>query len=251
LEIFMGILKRLIVMMKSQLNYLIGKGEDPEKMLNQLLFDMQEQLISAKRQVALSIADERKLKIEFERENSISMDWEKKAILALRAKKEDLARMALERKSEHDKISDGFERQWSAQKKSVDKLKYSLQTLTNKIGAAKRKKNLLIARSKRANAQKTISSTMSEISSNTAISSLDRMEDNIKKLEADAYATVELAREASEDELDKKFSSLKMLSNDDAIAKLKRKILIDRGKIKNIDKSIINKIENDVKKFSK
>ena len=74
---------------------------------------------------------------------------------------------------------------------------------------------------------------------------------NIKKLEADAYATVELAREASEDELDKKFSSLKMLSNDDAIAKLKKKILTEKSEDKNVDKNIITKIEKDIKKFSK
>jgi len=243
----MGLLKRFWSMIKSQLNYLVGKAENPEKMLNQILLDMQEHLITAKREVAISIADEKRLKRQFEEENSAAINWEKRAVLAIRSGQESLAKQALERKSEHDKMAGGFEKQWKSQKKSVEILKKSLDNLSNKISDAKRRKNLLVARAKRAKAQKTISVTMSGVSENSTLDSLQRMEDSINKLEAEASATAELAEEASVDELEKKISALSLGQHDDALEQLKAKVGITKAKkITQQDMQTIRTIEKEI-----
>src|SRR5690606_1084890 len=103
----MAIVQRFWTMLKSNLNHLIGKAEDPEKMLNQMLLDMQEQLINAKKQVAIAIADEKRLLKQYEDEKSKAKEWEEKAMLAVRAGKDDLAKQALDRKGDHDKQANG------------------------------------------------------------------------------------------------------------------------------------------------
>ncbi|HXW60367.1 MAG TPA: PspA/IM30 family protein, partial [Myxococcota bacterium] len=220
----MAMLGRFWTMLKSNINHLIGKAEDPEKMLNQMLLDMQEQLITAKRQVAISIADEKRLLKQHEDEKAKAYEWEQKAMLAVNAGKDDLARQALERKAEHDKYAQGFEQQWQGQKKAVEQLKVSLNTLSEKISEAKRKKNLLIARAKRAKAQKTITDTMSGISTTSAIDTIERMEQKIDQMEAEAQATTELANEIETDELSAQFEKLNVVSSDKALDELKAKM---------------------------
>jgi phage shock protein A len=157
----MGIIERIIAVIKSNINHLISRSEDPEKMLNQMMIDMKEQLMNAKKQVATSIADEKRLKAQLEREMEQAQHWEKRAMQAVEAGDDELAREALARKAEHDTNTQQFREQWEAQKQSVDKLKDSLRLLNKKIEEAKRKKNLLIAKAKRADAQKKIHDTMS------------------------------------------------------------------------------------------
>lgn len=220
----MAMLGRFWTMLKSNLNHLIGKAEDPEKMLNQMLLDMQEQLIQAKKQVAISIADEKRLLKQHEDEKTKASEWEQKAMLAVSAGKDDLARQALERKAEHDKYAKGFEEQWQGQKRAVEQLKVSLNTLSEKISDAKRKKNLLVARAKRAEAQKTITDTMSGMSNTNAIDTIERMEQKIDQMEAEAQATTELANEIQTDELSAQFEKLNVVGSDKALEALKVKM---------------------------
>src|SRR5438128_1515381 len=94
----MGIFSRLAQLIKSNLNDLISKSEDPEKMLNQVVLDMNNQLVEAKKQVAASIADEKRLAKQYEQEMAHAAEWERRAMMALRAGNEDLATEALQRK---------------------------------------------------------------------------------------------------------------------------------------------------------
>ncbi len=220
----MAIVQRFWTMLKSNLNHLIGKAEDPEKMLNQMLLDMQEQLINAKKQVAVAIADEKRLLKQYEDEKAKAKEWEEKAMLAVRAGKDELATQALERKSEHDKMANGFETQWHSQKQAVEQLKVALAGLNDKISDAKRKKNLLIARARRAEAQKTISDTMSGMSKTSAIDTIERMEQKIDQMEAEAQATSELANEIETDSLAAQFEKLDVVKSDDALRALKEKM---------------------------
>jgi len=220
----MAILQRSWTVVKSNLNHLIGRAEDPEKMLNQMLLDMQEQLIDAKKQVAVAIADEKRLRKQFEQEKKLSEEWEQKAMLAIKAGNDELAKQALDRKTDHDKHAEGFKEQWTGQKNAVDGLKKALKGLSNKIGDAKRKKNLLVARAKRAQAQKTISETMSGISSTGGFETIERMEEKIDRMEAEASATTEMANEIDVDELAMKFDKLEVTKSDDALAALKQKM---------------------------
>ncbi len=220
----MTIFSRLGTLLKSNANDAINKAEDPEKMLNQMLLDMQQQLVEAKKQVAVAIADEKRLQKQFEQEKALAIEWEKKAMLAVKAGNDDLAKQALQRQTEHSKLAVGYEQQWGAQKTAVDQLKSALQQLNSKIEEAKRKKNLLIARAKRAEAQKTIAETMDGLSNTSAFETMSRMEEKIDKQEAEAQATYEMAQVANGDDLKAKFDALERVETDDALAALKAKM---------------------------
>jgi len=221
----MGIFSRLGTLIKSNLNDLISKAEDPEKMLNQVLIDMGNQLIEAKRQIAASIADEKRLRKQADAEAATAKEWERKAMMAVRAGDDELAKQALLRQKEHENLAAQFEEQWTAQKTAVDRLKDTLRTLNDKVEEAKRKKNILIARKKRAEAQKAIQETMSGLSDTSAFDTFERMADKIDQLEAEAEAGSELAGELSGDTLAHKFKQLdKTAGADLALAELKAKM---------------------------
>lgn len=225
----MAMFRRFWAMIKSNLNHLIGKAEDPEKMLNQMLIDMQEQLITAKKQVAVAIADEKRLLTQSAAEKKNVEEWEARAMKAVAAGADDLARQALERQAEHQKQAQGFEQQWQGQKQSVEKLKSALIKLNEKIEDAKRRKNLLVARAKRAEAEKTISDTMSGITSTSAFQTIDRMEEKIQQMEAEAQATTELAGEIGTDHLEEQFKKLDTVETDAALRALKAKMGMPTG----------------------
>jgi len=221
----MGIFSRLAQLIKSNINDLISKSEDPEKMLNQVVLDMNNQLVEAKKQVAASIADEKRLAKQAEQELANSAEWERRAMMALRAGNEDLAKEALNRKKEHDTLAQTFKDQWQKQKDAVEKLKQALRMLNDKIEEAKRKKNVLIARKKRAEAQKAIQDTMSGLKDQSAFETFDRMAQKIDQLEAEAEAGEELAEEYTGDVLASQFAKLeKTAGAEDELAALKRKM---------------------------
>jgi len=229
----MGIFSRLGTLIKSNINDLISRAEDPEKMLNQVLLEMQQQLVEAKKAVAVAIADEKKLQKQYTAESDKAKEWERKAMLGVRAGDDNLARQALVRKQEHENISAQFQQQWIAQKAAVDKLKDALRLLANKIEEAKRKKNILIARKKRAEAQRQIANTMQGLGDTSAFDTFDRMAEKITMLEAEAEAGAELAGEISGDTLESKFLALESGGHgteDDALAELKAKMgLLEAG----------------------
>jgi phage shock protein A len=205
----MGIFSRLKTLISSNVNDLINKAENPEKMLNQLVIDMSQQLIESKKAVAMAIAEEKKLERELENQETQAKDWEKKAMLAVNAGKDDLAKEALLRKQEHENNAGEYRKQWEAQKASVEKLKESLRELQNKIEEAQRKKNLLVARAKRAEAQQKIQNTISSVSGNTsAFNAFDRMAAKVDQMEAQADAAQELEDLSANNSLEKKFKEL-------------------------------------------
>ncbi|CAN5739961.1 PspA/IM30 family protein [soil metagenome] len=221
----MGIFSRLAQLIKSNINDLISNSEDPEKMLNQVVLDMNTQLVEAKKQVAASIADEKRLAKRAEQEQANAAEWERRAMMALRAGNEQLAREALSRKKEHDALAVTFKDQWQKQKDAVDKLKMALRLLNDKIEEAKRKKNVLVARKKRAEAQKAIQETMSGLKDQSAFETFDRMSQKIDQLEAEAEAGEELAEEYTGDILASKFNNLeKAAGADDELMALKQKM---------------------------
>jgi phage shock protein A len=221
----MGIFSRLAQLIKSNLNDLISKSEDPEKMLNQVVLDMSSQLTEAKKQVAASIADEKRLAKQFEQEAANSAEWERRAMMALRAGNEELAKEALARKKEHDQLATTFKEQWTKQKAAVEQLKKALRMLSDKIEEAKRKKNVLIARKKRAEAQKAIQETMSGLRDQSAFETFDRMAGKIDQLEAEAEAASEIQEEYTGDSLTSQFANLeKTAGADEDLLALKRKM---------------------------
>ena len=221
----MGIFARLAVLIKSNLNDLISRSEDPEKMLNQVVIDMANQLIEAKKQVAVSIADEKRLAKQAEQEAANAAEWERRAMLAIKAGDDALAKEALNRKKEHDALAATLKDQWQKQKTAVEQLKTALRMLSNKIEEAKRKKNVLIARKKRAEAQRAIQETMSGMNNVSAFETFDRMSQKIDEIEAEAEASTEIAEQYTGDSLAEKFGKLEQTAGaDDELLALKRKM---------------------------
>ena len=221
----MGIFARIARLIKSNINDMISRSEDPEKMLNQIVVDMNTQLIEAKKQVASSIADEKRLAKQVEQEAANAAEWERRAMMAVRAGDDNLAKEALARKKEHQSLADAYKDQWAKQKQAVDQLKLALRALNSKIEEAKRKKNLLIARKKRAEAQKAIQETMSGLRNASAFEAFDRMSGRIDQMEAEAEAGAELSEEYSGDVLAHRFNQLEMTRGaDDDLLALKRKM---------------------------
>jgi phage shock protein A len=218
----MGILDRVAVVIKSNLNHLINKAEDPEKMLDQILIEMRQQLMEAKREVAVAIADEKRLGAQLEAELEQVGEWDRRAMLAVQKGDDDLAREALRRKAEHEQIAVGYKKQWDAQKASTENLKNALRALSQKIEEAGRKKNLLVARQKRAEAQKHIHEVMTGLSDTSAFESFDRMATKVEQLEAQANAALEISEDLSGEAFEQRFRALESGSDvDQELAALK------------------------------
>lgn len=204
----MGIFNKLSTLIRSNLNDLIARAEDPEKMLNQVILDMREQLTKAKQEVAVAIADERRLKAQVEEEFKQAQDWERRAMLAVRQDRDDLARQALLRQQEHGERAQSLHETWQRQAQETEKLKDALRQLNTKIEEARRKKNLLIAQQKRAQAQKRIHETMSGLSDKSAFEAFDRMAERIQENERRALAAAEVSEDLSGDPLEREFAAL-------------------------------------------
>ena len=221
----MGFFGRLAQLIKSNLNDLINRAEDPEKMLGQIITEMNTQLVEAKKQVAVAIADEKRLQKQYQNEKAVADEWERKAMMAVRAANDELAKEALLRKKEHDGLAAAYKEQWDKQLAAVNQLKIALRALNNKIEEAKRKKQVLIARKRRAEAMKQIQETMSGLSDQSAFETFGRMEEKIDQMEAEAEAGMELGEEYTGDVLKHKFGQLEATAGAESeLDALKRKM---------------------------
>jgi phage shock protein A len=225
----MGIFDRIKTVVSSNINDMINKAENPEKMLNQLVVDMNQQMIDSKKAVAMAIADEKKLERDTLENKARADEWEKKAMLAVRAGRDDLAKEALVRKQEFEGYATQLSTQWESQKASVEKLKDSLRQLQAKIDEAGRKKNILIARAKRAEAQDRINQTMSTLNGNkSAFDTFERMAKKVDEIEAKTEAHKELEDLSNSASLEKQFAMLESSAGggaDAMLEDLKRKML--------------------------
>src|SRR5512134_1776274 len=221
----MGLFDRLSTLIRSNINDLISRAENPEKMLNQLIGDMKGQLAKAKQQVASAIADEKKLQSDAEAMKKQAEDWERRAMLAVQEGRDDLAKQALGRYNEHLQGAQQLHETWLKHKAETEALKLALRQLNDKIEEAKRKKNILVARAKRAEAQQRIQETMSGMSDKSAFESFDRMAEKIEAIERKALAAAELQQEFQSDDLAAQFKQLEYHgSADQQLIELKAKM---------------------------
>jgi phage shock protein A len=213
-----SLLERVTTIIRSNLNELLDKAEDPEKMIKQILLDMRNQEIQVKTQVAASIADEQKLYQRYLQNQEEAEKWQKNAQLAVNKGEDELAKEALQRRNSYQTVADGFKVQYEEQKQQVEVLKSALQKLEAKIDEAERKKDLLIARSRRAKAETSIHQTMAGISQTGAFETLGRMEEKVMDQEARAKAAAQMSTDSleerfkvleSESDLDRQLQELK------------------------------------------
>ena len=204
----MGIFDRFSTMLRSNINDLISRAENPEKMLNQLILDMKSNLAKAKQEAAAAIADEKKLQADAEALKKQADDWERRAMLAVQEGRDDLATQALLRYNEALQGAQQLHETWVKHKADTESLKGQLRQLNDKIEEAKRKKNILVARAKRAEAQQRIQETMSGMNDKSAFESFDRMAEKIEAIERKALAAAEIQQEFQSDDLMDQFKKL-------------------------------------------
>lgn len=204
----MSIFTKLSTVIKSNINDLISRSENPEKMLNQIILDMRDQLAKAKREVAAAIADERKLRASLDAEVKQMRQWEHRAVLAVKEGRDDMAKQALVRQQEHKERASTLDETWRTQAAEMEKLKGSLRQLNDKIEEAKRKRNLLVAKQRRAQAQRRIHETMSGLSNTSAFDAFQRMADKIDEQERESLAHQEVNEALGPGTLEDDFKAL-------------------------------------------
>ena len=191
----MGILDRMSRLIRANINDLLDRAEDPEKMLNELLREMQANIREARTQVANMIAQEKELEADSRAAARDAREWERRAEMAVERGKDDLAREALRRKRDAEQIATVYATQLTGQQDMVERLKQQLRMLEAKFNEAESKRDVLIARHKATQAQKQITETLTSLPGFDSASELDRMEKKIRTEESRAAAMVELQGE--------------------------------------------------------
>ena len=189
----MALLERVATLIRANLNDLIDKAEDPEKMIKQVITDMQNQFLQVKTQVAVSIADQHMLEKKLRENEEAAAEWLRKAERAVDKGQDDLARSALERHRSFAQLSFSFREQVDDQKAQVENLKAALQKLDQKMAEANSKKELLIARHRRSLAASKASRAQIAIGDRSKIATFERLKDKVMHAEAVSEAEAELA----------------------------------------------------------
>jgi phage shock protein A len=146
----MALLERVSTLLRANLNDLVEKAEDPEKLLKQIVLDMENQLLQVKTQVAIAIADEHLLGKKRAEHAEQAAEWRRKAELAVQKGHDDLARAALERALSHDQLMAGFAAQAEDQKSEADTLRQALHKLDRKLNETRAHCEMLVAEHRRA-----------------------------------------------------------------------------------------------------
>jgi phage shock protein A len=214
----MPIFEKIKRIIKSNLNEILDRAEEPEKMLEQIIQDMQQELKEAKIQVASAIRDQHKLEMQYAENLEIANKWEERAIAFIHQHDDLRAKESLKRKRSFSELAENFKEQLSEQRESVEILKQGLANLESKIEEARRQKALLIARKRRAEAQRTINERIAGLSDSNANGIFDRIQSKIEYTEARAQAAEEVralnleaqfAALEGEDDIDAELAELK------------------------------------------
>ncbi len=214
----MGLFDRISRVVRSNLNDIVSNAEDPEKMLEQSVLEMQEDLVQLRQGVAQAIASQKRSEQQYNQAQNEANKWQRNAQLALQKGDESLARQALERKKSFSENANTIKTTLDSQVGQIDTLKRSLIGLESKISEAKTKKDMLKARSAAAKAQENLQSTVGRLGTNSAAAAFERMEEKVLMQEARGQAAGELAGA----DLETQFIALESGSGvDDELAALK------------------------------
>ncbi|MEA5604592.1 MAG: PspA/IM30 family protein [Nostoc sp. DedVER02] len=218
----MGLFDRIKRVVSSNLNDLVNKAEDPEKMLEQAILEMQEDLVQLRQGVAQAIAAQKRSEKQYNDAQNEINKWQRNAQLALQKGDENLARQALERKKTYTDTSTALKASLDTQSTQVETLKRNLIQLESKISEAKTKKEMLRARITTAKAQEQLQNMVSGMNTSSAMSAFERMEEKVLMQEARAQSAGELAGA----DLESQFARLEGSSDvDDELAALKAQML--------------------------
>jgi len=221
----MNLFDRFSRVAKSNLNNILQNLEDPEKIMNQAVEDMQKDLVGVRQSYAEVTATQRRLLKQKEQADALAEDWYSRAQLALQAGKEDLAREALNRRQQNVDTSKGLEGQIENQADSIDKLYEGMQMLEAKITEAKSKKEQMVARARTAQSTQKVNDMLSGITGKSSMDAFTRMEDKVEALEASAEVSAEMGMNAlpgGSSSIEREFALLEGKSAvDDELARMK------------------------------
>jgi phage shock protein A len=218
----MGLFDRVRRLAAANINDIVSKAEDPEKILEQTIIEMQEDLVQLRQAVASAIASQKRTQQQFNQAQSETGAWQQRAQLALQKGDESLAREALSRKKTFTETANTLKTQLDQQSGMVDTLKSNLIKLESKISEAKTKKDMLKARAQAAKANEQLQGMVSKVGTSGATAAFERMEDKVLQMEARSQAASELAGA----DLESKFAALESGSDvDDELAAMKAQLL--------------------------
>jgi phage shock protein A len=218
----MALLERVSTLVRANLNDLIDKAEDPEKMIKQVILDMQNQLLQVKTQVAIAIADQHLLENKQKENDEKAGEWMHKAELAVDKKQDDLARAALLRVESYREMTDSFAQQVADQKAQVENLKSALRQLEQKLAEAQTKADVLVAQHRRARALGKASDARINLGDGSKAAAFDRMKRKVAHTEAVSQAKAEIAADDIE-------GRLAALEKEDRIEQLLAELKTKRG----------------------
>jgi phage shock protein A len=218
----MGLIDRILRVIRANLNSLIGQAEDPEKILEQAVEEMQQDLIQLRQAVAQAIATQKRTERQASQAQTTANDWYNRAHLALSNADENLAREALTRRKSYQETAKAMQAQLEQQAGVVTKLKENMRTLESKISEAKTKKDLYIARARSAQASQKINEMLGNVGTGSSLSAFERMEEKVMQLEAQSEAIEQLGSS----DLEKRFAALEGGNDIDAeLATLKANMM--------------------------
>ncbi len=218
----MGLFDRLWRVIRANINSLVGAAEDPEKILEQAVMDMQSDLIQLRQAVAGAIAAQKRTERQYSQAESTASEWYQRAQLALQKGEENLAREALTRKKSYQETATAMKASLGQQNAVVTQLKDNMRSLESKIFEAKSKKDMYIARARSAASSERLQEMMGNLSTGSALSAFERMEEKVMQLEARSEAIAELGT----NDLENKFLSLEGAGDVDAeLAAMKAQML--------------------------
>lgn len=217
----MGFFARLSRLVRANANAVLSSAEDPGKILDQSVADMQAELVKLRQAVATAIASQKRIQNQAEQAGTQAKTWYERAELALQKGEEDLAREALTRRKTYQDTADALNTQLQSQSGQVESLKKSLMGLEGKIAEARTKKDMLKARAQAAKAQEQLQSAVSGLGTDGAMAAFEQMEEKVQVLEARSQAAAELAGA----DLESQFQALQGGSDvDDELAALKTRL---------------------------
>ncbi|EGJ29707.1 MULTISPECIES: PspA/IM30 family protein [Moorena] len=216
----MGLFDRLSRVVRANLNDIVSKAEDPEKILDQAIVDMQEDLVQLRQAVARSIAEQKRTEQQYNKNQTEANNWQKRAQLALTKGDENLAREALVRKKSNSDTAGTLKTQLDQQTEQVNNLKRNLVALEGKISEAKTKKNMLKARAQAAKANEKLQQTMGSLNTSGSVAAFERMEQKVLDMEARSQA----AHELGGSDLESQFKLLEGNDVEDELATMKAQL---------------------------
>lgn len=220
----MSVFERIGDLVKANINDLIDKAEDPEKMVKQIILDMDKELVNSTQALGKAMASERQIKKQYEDASTKSKSWEDKAKIALTAGDQELAKKALSEKVKVDEQVIQFKTMYDTISAQTETIRTQVEALKGKLNEAKSRQAMLIARSQMADTQKDLSKSLGGMGSSNAFSKMDKMEEKIQRKEAEADAFAEISGSVPEED------PFKKLQSDSAVDAELARLMAEMGK---------------------